>query len=126
MQDNKHIFVLDKNQNSREIVKTYLAELGYIDNVHLYEDFCNAATELKGKSEPPIVILDISDTDNMESLINTFKLYTAKIIVTSVNYSIDNIIKAMRYGAKEFLPKPILREDLKRKQKQGDIVAPTL
>ena len=114
MQDNKHIFVLEKNQNSREIIKTYLAELGYVDNIYLYEDFCNAAKEIKEKSEPPIVILDISDTDNMESLINTFKLYTAKIIVTSVNYSIDNIIKAMRYGAKEFLPKPILREDLKR------------
>ncbi len=37
---------------------------------------------------------------------------TCKIIVTSSNYSTDTIIKAMRAGAREFLPKPVIKEQL--------------
>ena len=42
------------------------------------------------------------------------KLITPKIVITSTNYSTNTIVKALRIGAKEFLPKPVLKEDLVR------------
>ena len=39
-------------------------------------------------------------------------MYTTKIIITSISNSTNTIIKALRLGAKEFLPKPILKDDL--------------
>ena len=63
----------------------------------------------------PIVFVDISDLDNsLISYLENIKLFTSKIIITSIDYSTNNIIKAMRLGAREFLPKPIIENDLKR------------
>lgn len=59
--------------------------------------------------------MDISeDFAGLDEIAGKLKLVTSKIIITSVNYSTNTIIKALRLGAKEFLPKPVLREDLVR------------
>ena len=59
--------------------------------------------------------MDISDEfSGLDEIAESLKLVTSKIIITSVNYSTNTIIKALRLGAKEFLPKPVLREDLIR------------
>ena len=109
------IYILDKNQNSREILKYYIEELGLNCEIKLYDDYEYAVQEIKKENDSPIIFVDISDNSkNSNNIVENIKLLTQKIVITSTNYSTDTIIKAMRMGAKEFLPKPILKEDLKR------------
>lgn len=109
------IFVLDTNDNSREIMKSYLEELGYSENIKLYGDYSKSIDEMKLQDKPPIVFVDISqDFENHFEKIENIKLLTNKIVVTSTDYSTDMIVQAMRFGAREFLPKPILKTDLQR------------
>ena len=109
------IFVLDQNENSREIMKSFLEEIDKNIDIELFADYNFAIEQIKAKENPPFVFVDISNyNDEIGEIINKIQSMTKNIIVTGTNYSTDTIIKAMRWGAKEFLPKPVLKEDLKR------------
>ena len=115
MESNPVVFILDSNANSREVLKTYLEEFGYGEDIRQYEDYEKGIDEIKNQGNSSIVFVDMGDSvDKYNEAVKKIKLYTSKIVITSVNYSTDLIIKAMRLGAKDFLPKPILKEDLKR------------
>ncbi len=113
MGNNSTIYILDKNLNSREILRSYIEESGQNYEIKLFNDYEFALNEIKATKNCPIVFIDFSD-DNTNGFVETIRLYTSKIIITSTNCSTDRIIKAMRMGAKEFLPKPILKEQVKR------------
>lgn len=111
---NSTVFVLDRNENSREIIKSFIENLDFVSEVKLYGDYNKGYEDIK-LAENPLVILDISeDFAGLDEIAGKLKLVTSKIIITSVNYSTNTIIKALCLGAKEFLPKPVLREDLVR------------
>lgn len=111
---NSTVFVLDRNENSREIIKSFIENFDFVSEVKLYGDYNKGYEDIK-LAENPVVILDISeDFAGLDEIAGKLKLVTSKIIITSVNYSTNTIIKALRLGAKEFLPKPVLREDLVR------------
>lgn len=111
---NSTVFVLDKNENSREIIKSFIENLDFVSEVKLYGDYNKGYEDIK-LAENPLVILDISeDFAGLDEIAGKLKLVTSKIIITSINYSTNTIIKALRLRAKEFLPKPVLREDLVR------------
>lgn len=115
MENSSTIYILDENQNSREVLKSYIEDLALGLNIKLYGDYEYALQEIKSESIAPIIFIDISTINkNTTELIDAIKLLTSKIVITSTNYSTDTIIKAMRMGAKEFLPKPVLKEELKR------------
>ena len=115
MQNCPSIIILDKNQNSREIINSYLTEFGFGDNVSLFDDYKAGMEEVKKLNCDVIVIMDISEKGKeIQEAAENFKLCTSKIIITSTNYSTNTIIKALRMGAKEFLPKPVLKDDLLR------------
>lgn len=115
MQNCPSIIVLDKNDNSREILKSYLTEFGFSDNMQFFSDYKEGLEELKKLDGNAIVIMDVSEKHkDVHETAESLKLYTSKIIITSTNYSTDTIIKALRTGAKEFLPKPVLKDDLQR------------
>ena len=115
MENNSVIYILDENQNSREILKSYIEELSLVMEIKLFNDYEYALQEIKSETVPPIVFIDITNINNKTNeLIDAIKLLTSQIVITSVDYSTDMIIKAMRMGAREFLPKPIIKEHLKR------------
>jgi len=114
MQNLSTIFILDKNQNSREVIKSFVEGLEFVEDIKLFGNYTKGLEEIK-QSSNPIVIMDISDESvELDEIAASIKLCTSKIIITSVNYSTNTIIKALRLGAKEFLPKPVLKEDLIR------------
>lgn len=114
MQNISTVFVLDKNEQSREIIKSFVDGLDFVNEVKLYFDYNQGYEEIKQASNP-VVIMDISEEPSeLREIADKIKLVTSKIIITSINYSTNTIIKALRLGAKEFLPKPVLKEDLIR------------
>ena len=116
MQNNPTVFVLDKNANSREVMQGYLQSFEFISDIKLFENYYEGYEQIKQKGADSIVIMDISsETDNdIREITEKIKLCTPKLVITSSDYSTNTIIKALRAGAKEFLPKPVLREDLVR------------
>lgn len=114
MEKSSAIYILDNNDNSREILKSYLEELDCEFEIKTFKDYKTGIEEIKKSEIAPIVFVDISDNQKQTSVIlDTIKLFTQKIVITSTDYSTNTIVKAMRMGAKEFLPKPIIKEDLK-------------
>ncbi|MCM1002765.1 MAG: AAA family ATPase [Candidatus Gastranaerophilales bacterium] len=109
------IIVLDSNANSREILKSFLEELGLKDDLKLFADYFSGIAEIKSQEAPPIVFVDISnETPDLIETVKNIRLLTDKIVITSTDYSTDTIVKAMRLGAREFLPKPVIKNDLIR------------
>ena len=109
------IYIYDKNENSREILKLYLLDIRNDLDIKLHnytESFINA---LKEDENTSIAIVDISEkNDEVFSFLNKVGKITPKLIVTSTDFSTDTIVKSMRAGAKDILSKPVLKDDLKR------------
>lgn len=106
--------IIDTESQSIELLKLYLKEL---DCIHVTGEFQDIVAGYNAilEERPSIVIIDISKKSDLALDIITkisINHKTCKIVVTSSNYSTDTIIKAMRAGAREFLPKPIIKEDL--------------
>ena len=111
MADCPIIFVLDSNDNSRDIIKSYLSEYVQDDKIKAFSDYNKAVEELRTVENDKIVLVDISESID---IVEKIRLYTSKVVVLSMDYSTNSIVKALRAGAKEFLPKPVIKEDLKR------------
>ena len=111
---NLSVYLSDKDSNTIQLLKMYLAELDYIEVIgegesliSNYQDIINLA--------PSIVIADVSGNFNenyeiAEKIIA--KLPSVKIIATASDYSTDIVIRAMRAGIREFLPKPLIKDNL--------------
>lgn len=109
------VIVLEKNPNSQEVMGSYLKDLG-VEDIKFYDDYNQGYEYIKSLRNQAVVFIDIPDNQDLEKqgIVENIKLYTPQIVITSTDYSTDNIVKAMRIGAKEFLPKPLIKDDLKR------------
>lgn len=114
MENLSSVFILDKNEQSRNITKSFIEGLEFIENIEVFDNYKQGYEAIKN-SQNPIVVMDISEEfAELNEIADNIKLCTSKIIITSLDYSTNTIIKALRLGAKEFLPKPILKDDLIR------------
>ena len=114
MENLSSVFILDKNEQSRNITKSFIEGLEFVENIEVFDNYKQGYEAIKN-SQNPIVIMDISEEfAELNEIADNIKLCTSKIIITSLDYSTNTIIKALRLGAKEFLPKPILKDDLIR------------
>lgn len=114
MTDKISIVIADTEAQSTEVIKAYLKDF---DNIQLKGEFADygVAYDTVCEALPTIVIIDISKKPDMGlDLINKISTNnkTSKILVISSHYSADTIVKVMRMGADEFLPKPIIKEQL--------------
>lgn len=107
------IRVFDKSDISSELVSIYLKELENVKSIKFYSDFIDGYEQCL-QAKPDLVLVDISE--NMEfclDIVSKLSKQSIPVAVMSVNTSSSVIIKALRNGAVEFLPKPVLKNDLK-------------
>lgn len=105
--------IIDTEVKGAELLELYLNETDFAQVIDISNDIVNGYNTVL-ENRPSLVIIDISHkTDLALDIVNKISLNhkTCKIIVTSTDYSTDLIIKAMRSGAREFLPKPIIKDD---------------
>lgn len=99
------VIVFDKNNNSREVIKSFLDSFDYVSEVKLFDDYIEGYNEVKNCGSNCIVIMDISsEGEDLKEMADRIKLCTSKLIITSSDSSTNTIIRALRLGAKEFLP----------------------
>lgn len=105
--------LIDTDFQSIEVLELYLAELDYVQIIGSFDNIVEGYNFIL-ENRPSIVIIDVSQKSELAlDIINKISTNhkTCKIVVTSSNYSTDAIIKAMRAGAREFIPKPVIKED---------------
>ena len=114
---NISIIVIDREENTRNIIKNYLSEIeGFDFSSETFSEFYDLelGCDYAINSQKAIVLIDISE--NPEKALNIIKTIKEQkkdiaIIALSNKASTDTIIKAMRAGAKEFITKPIIKTD---------------
>lgn len=104
--------IVDSDAQSIELQKLYIKDLEYVQIVGEFGNITSSCKQII-ELEPNIIIIDISEDTN-ESLAAISKITSAlpdcKILVTSTAYTTENAIKILRAGAKEFLPKPLIKD----------------
>ena len=105
--------VIDPENNSRELILNYLAQ---IEDINVTQEFNDVLTAMNfiTESRPNLIIVDISQKTQMAldiivKISNTLK--NSKIIVLSYDMNSETVIKALRAGAREFLVKPLIEND---------------
>lgn len=108
-----HILVVDDEADIRGLVSEILSEEGY--EVEVAADAIQARA-LRARREPDLVLLDIwmPDTDGV-TLLKEWSAagrLTMPVIMMSGHATIDTAVEATRYGALDFLEKPIALQRL--------------
>ncbi|MBR1680644.1 response regulator [bacterium] len=114
--DKLSTFIIDADENSREIIRNFSNEFDYIKITDCFNDMDSAYDALI-KEQPNLAIVDLSSGSErvfelIEKVLNNQK--QTKFIVTALSYDTDSVIKAMRAGAREFLPKPVIKDDFSK------------
>ncbi len=108
------VVIIDADEHSRRFIKELLKK---IQRVKVAAEATNLARayEVVKKNKPTIVILDLFPEEDgalklAEKITQNFPKIT--LFVTSSEIKPELIIKAMRAGAREFLPKPLNKDEL--------------
>ena len=114
MGENICIAIVDREENSRNILKSYLSDIEGIDLLVEF-DSTQKASELLSSQNKGIVILDTSE--NIDKSIEDIKQLTSlakdlTIIATTNKVSTDIIVKTLRAGAKDIITKPFIKTEL--------------
>lgn len=108
----KKILIVDDEKSLLESLEMFLSEKGY--NVACAMTAAEAI-EKNGSFKPDVIVLDIRlpDKDGLEVL-KEFRETTRKsnVIIITAFHDMDTTIKAMKFGACEYIPKPIDIEEL--------------
>ena len=119
MGQNLNIILIDSEENSRNVIKSYLSEL---ENVQIssecileYSDI-DEGIKKSFETQNSILLIDISEnTEKALESIRKLKDEKKDSLIAALSYkaTTDVIIKAMRAGAKEFISKPVIKTDFK-------------
>lgn len=119
MGQNLNIILIDSEENSRNIIKSYLSDL---ENVQIssecileYSDI-DEGIKKSFETQNSILLIDISEnTEKALESIRKLKDEKKDSLIAALSYkaTTDVIIKAMRAGAKEFISKPVIKTDFK-------------
>jgi two-component system response regulator AtoC len=110
---NRRILIIDDERSLLESLEMFLTEKGY-----LVACTRSAAEGLERCRvfDPQVIILDIRlpDMDGLEVLQQLIRQGRKHIIIVTAFHDMEITIKAVKYGAFEYIPKPIDVEELER------------
>ena len=119
MGQNLNIILIDSEENTRNIIKSYLSELENIqissECIFEYSDI-DEGIKKSLETQNSILLIDISEnTEKALESIRKLKDEKKDTLIAALSYkaTTDVIIKAMRAGAKEFISKPVIKTDFK-------------
>lgn len=109
-----NMIIIDSNAESRDDLAKQLDQFSQINLIGLFDNLL-AGYESAVLERPHIVFLDLSE--NVDLGIETIEKISQKnkncmIFVSSESVNTEIVIRAMRAGAREFITKPVLVEDL--------------
>jgi pilus assembly protein CpaE len=115
MAENVTVVVIDADDASRGITKSLLTDISWVSIAGEGND-PSQALDLVRQIRPEVVVLNLSaPVDKLLRLSEKIlqNLPNTTLFVTSSDKNPETIIRAMRSGAREFLPQPLDSEELK-------------
>lgn len=113
MGENLNIIIIDEDENSKNIIKSYLSSDEEINICGEFSDY-ESGLDAVSKTGKCVLFIDISrDFDRAVSHIKTIKDKYKDVFVAALSNktSTETIIRVMRAGAKEFVTKPIAQTE---------------
>lgn len=113
--------VIDSNESSRTNVVDIIEELGFIEVIGDFDNMLTAYDVIM-QARPSLVFFDLSDNVDLAlDTIEKISLVNKNIIIIAASEHVDAdlVIQAMRVGTREFLTKPVIRDDLHRALKKA-------
>lgn len=108
------VLIVDKEDVSKTLMANYLKDIDSIQEIQKFSTLDEAYKNILSDTSY-VIIVDISDnTKELLNLVNKISLENkcCKLILVSYHVSANFVVDALRSGAKEFLGKPIIKEDL--------------
>ena len=108
------VIIIDSDGISRSVAENYLKNIKDSELVGSFSSIDDLKIENYSDLKNLLLYIDISDNVQKQcEFIERFVEFNqnVKVIVTALNYDTNTVIKAMRSGAKDFLPKPLLETD---------------
>ncbi|MGN0018203.1 MAG: AAA family ATPase [Candidatus Gastranaerophilaceae bacterium] len=108
------VIIIDSDEISRSVAENYLKNIKDSELVGSFSSIDDLKIENYSDLKNLLLYIDISDNVQKQcEFIERFVEFNqnVKVIVTALNYDTNTVIKAMRSGAKDFLPKPLLETD---------------
>lgn len=111
---NIKVLIVDKEDVSKTLMENYLKDIESIQEVQKFSALDDAYKNILLDSSY-VVIVDISDnTKELLDLVNKISLENkrCKFILVSYHINTNFVVDALRSGAKEFLGKPLIKDEL--------------
>ena len=121
---NLDMIIIDNNYESREELKSLLEQFHQIDVIGEFDNLL-AGYSAAVQEKPQIVFIDL--TENIDLGIETIEKITYRnkncvVLVSSENVNTDLVLRSMRAGAREFLTRPVMIEDLSTSLKKAKLL----
>lgn len=113
--------IIDSNEASRHNVTKITEELGFIEIIGDFDNMLTAYDVIM-QARPYIVFFDLSDNADLAlDTIEKISIANKNIIIIAASDEVDTdlVINSMRVGVREFLTKPVLRDDLHKALKKA-------
>jgi len=109
--DTINIVIFDEEDLTRTLIESYLSQAPFHSMLECFENFSTNAFE--DNSLPVIAVINInsSDTDVFNKISEFSCRKNIKFIAASYDSSADLQIKAFRAGVKDFLAKPLIKDN---------------
>ena len=111
MDENFNIVIIDEDENTGKIIKSYLSSNEKVNICGVFTDF-ETGLEALSKIGKCVLFIDVSrNFDRAVVQIKNIKDNYKDVFVAALSdkTSTENIIKVMRAGAKEFITKPVIQ-----------------
>lgn len=111
MGENFNIIIIDEDENTGNIIKSYLSSDEKINICGVFTDY-EAGLEALSNTGKCVLFIDVSrNFDRAVAQIKNIKDKYKDVYVAALSdkTSTENIIKVMRAGAKEFITKPVIQ-----------------
>lgn len=119
------VFIIDREDISKTLIENYLKDVDFVASVGAFSEVEEVLDEISD-NDNNILIVDVSNDSvdvlgKIKSILAEHK--SCKIVAVSYNVSANFIVETLRSGAKEFLGKPLIKEEvIKAIKKAADIV----
>ena len=109
----KHsVVIFEKEEDTKKILSGYLSELEEIEVVNIFDDYGEGLKYVR-ENPPQIALVSItSEKQNCLKLIKRLSDFGINVIALSQDYTTSTIIETLRYRAKDFVSKPVIKKDL--------------
>ncbi len=108
------VILVDKEEVSKTLIESYINKLEFVDEIQKFSEL-NQALLAVDNACLNIFVIDVSDDEkDILKLVNnlSFENNNFKFILVSYNLNTNFIVEALRSGAKEFLAKPIIKDEI--------------